>query len=51
MKIDLFSIGPLTVHGYGLMIGIGVLCCIFIRMKLSKKNGLSEDAVIDIAIW
>ena len=51
MKIDLFSIGPLTVHGYGLMIGIGVLCCIFTGMKRAKKNGLSEDAVIDIAIW
>ena len=51
MKIDLFSIRPLTVHGYGLMIGIGVLCCIFTGMKRAKKNGLSEDAVIDIAIW
>lgn len=51
MKIDLFSIGPLTVHGYGLMIGIGVLCCIFMGMKRAKKNGLSEDAVIDIAIF
>ena len=51
MKIDLFSIGPFTVHGYGLMIGIGVLCCIFTGMKRAKKNGLSEDAVIDIAIW
>lgn len=51
MKIVLFSIGPLTVHGYGLMIGIGVLCCIFMGMKRAKKNGLSEDAVIDIAIW
>lgn len=51
MKIDLFSIGPLTVHSYGLMIGIGVLCCIFMGMKRAKKNGLSEDAVIDIAIF
>ena len=33
------------------MIGIGVLCCIFTGMKRAKKNGLSEDAVIDIAIW
>ena len=33
------------------MIGIGVLCCIFTGMTRAKKNGLSEDAVIDIAIW
>ncbi len=51
MKIDLFSIGPFTVHGYGLMIGIGVLCCILMGMKRAKKYGLSEDAVIDIAIF
>lgn len=51
MKIDLFSIGPVTVHGYGLMIGIGVLCCIVMGMKRAKKYGLSEDAVIDIAIF
>ncbi len=51
MKIDLFSIGPFTVHGYGLMIGIGVLCCIFMGMKRAKKYGLSEDAVTDIAIF
>lgn len=51
MKIDLFSIGPVTVHGYGLMIGIGVLCCIFMGMKRAKKYGLSEDAIIDIAIF
>lgn len=50
MKIDLFSIGPFTVHGYGLMIGIGVLCCILMGMKRAKKYGLSEDAVTDIAI-
>lgn len=51
MKIDLFSIGPFTVHGYGLMIGIGVLCCILMGMKRAKKYGLSEDAVTDIAIF
>lgn len=51
MKIDLFSIGPLTIHGYGLMIGIGVLLCIVMGMRRAKKNGLSEDAVIDIAIF
>lgn len=51
MKVDLFSIGPFTVHGYGLMIGIGVLCCVFMAMKRAKKYGLIEDAIVDIAIW
>ena len=51
MKIDLFSIGKFTIHGYGLMIGIGVLCCVFMAMKRAKKYGLIEDAIVDIAIW
>ena len=51
MKVDLFSVGPFTVHGYGLMIGIGVLCCIFMGMRRAKKYGMSEDAVIDIALF
>ena len=25
MKNDLFTIGSITIHGYGLMIGIGIL--------------------------
>ena len=25
MKNDLLTIGPVTIHGYGLMIGIGVI--------------------------
>lgn len=51
MKIDLFSIGPVTIHGYGLMIGIGVLCCVFLAMKRAEKHGLNSDAILDIAIW
>ena len=51
MKNELFSIGPLTIHGYGLMIGIGVLLCIYMGMFRAKRNGLKEEAVLDIAIW
>lgn len=51
MKVDLFSIGPFTAHGYGFMIWVGVLCCIFMGLKRAKKYGMSEDAVIDIAIF
>ena len=29
MKNELFSIGPITIYGYGLMIAIGVLAAYF----------------------
>jgi len=51
MKIDLFHIGPLTIHGYGMMIGLGIIACVFMGMKRAKIRGLSEEAILDIAIW
>lgn len=50
MKNDLFSIGPLTIHGYGLMIAVGILACIFMGMQRAKKKNLSDESVLDIAI-
>lgn len=51
MHNELFSIGPITIYGYGLMIGLGILVCIFMGMYRAKKYGLKEDAVLDIAIY
>lgn len=43
MYNDLFSIGPLTVHGYGLMIAIGVLAGLFVAEARAKKRGMNSD--------
>lgn len=52
MKMDLFSIGPITIHGYGLMIGIGVLVCIALGTYRAKKTKvIPEEMVLDIAIY
>ncbi|MBE6968903.1 MAG: prolipoprotein diacylglyceryl transferase [Ruminococcaceae bacterium] len=48
MYNELFSIGPLTVHGYGLMIGIGVLVAYFWATKRGEKRGINEDNVLSI---
>ena len=50
MAIDLFTIGPFTVHGYGLMIGIGFVLAVVICGRITKKLGLSEDDFTNIAI-
>lgn len=50
MKNDLFSIGPLTVHSYGLMIALGILVCVFMGMYRARKYGYKDEAVLDIAI-
>ncbi len=42
---DWFSIGPFTVHGYGVMIAIGILAAFYVAEKLADKNGLSKSHV------
>lgn len=51
MKMDIFSIGPITIHGYGLMIGIGILACLFMALYRAKGKDLNQEAVLDIAIY
>lgn len=50
MYNDLFTIGPFTVHGYGLMIAIGIIAALLVTLKRCRRFGLSEDAVLDIAL-
>ena len=45
MYNDLFSIGPLTVHGYGLMIAIGVLVALFVGEARAKKRNMNADVL------
>lgn len=45
MHNDLFSIGPLTVHGYGLMIAIGVLAALFVGEARAKKRSMNADVL------
>lgn len=50
MAIDLFTIGSFTVHGYGLMIGLGFLLAVLVGCYRAKRYGLSDDELINIAI-
>lgn len=45
MYNDLFSIGPVTIHGYGLMIGIGVMVALLLSEKRAKNRGLNPDHI------
>ena len=43
MYNELFHIGPFTVYGYGLMIGIGILVAYFTAEKRAKKRGENHN--------
>lgn len=50
MYNNLFKIGSLTIHGYGLMIGIGIIVALLMSFKRAKKKGLDPDMVYNIGL-
>lgn len=51
MKSELFSVGPFTVYGYGLMIAIGVIAAFWAAEHRAPKYGLSSDTVFSLGLW
>ena len=50
MYNDILKIGPVTIHGYGLMVAIGIVAALFAGLRLAKKKGLSGDAIYSLTI-
>ena len=51
MYNDLLTIGPFTLHTYGLMTAIGILAAYFTAEYRAKKNGLDHTKVFWLVIW
>lgn len=47
---EIFKIGPVTIHGYGLMIGIGILCALLVADKRAKSKGLNASVIYSLGI-
>ncbi len=45
------SLGPLTIHYYGIVIALGLLLAVFYGMRRSKKFGLKSDDILDGVLW
>jgi phosphatidylglycerol:prolipoprotein diacylglycerol transferase len=50
MYNEIFNIGFISIHGYGLMIGIGILCALIIAGKRAKKRGLDAEFVYSLGV-
>ena len=46
-----FSIGPLTIHYYGLIIATGLILAVVYGMRRAKQFGLTEDHLLDGVLW
>lgn len=45
------KIGPLPIHWYGVIIGLGIALGLFLAIQESKKRGLHKDTFTDLLIW
>ena len=50
MFYEILTIGPITIHGYGLMIAIGLLAAILLASYRAKRRGMDDDLVFNIII-
>ena len=50
MYNDILSIGPFTIHGYGLMIAVGILTALFIGDARAKNRGLNADEIYNLTL-
>lgn len=51
MHNELFSVGPFTVYGYGLMIAIGAMSAIALSVWRAGKRGLNKDHVFNVCLF
>ncbi len=51
MKNELFSIGSVTIYGYGLMVAIAIIAAYLLSEYRAKKKGLDSEHIFTLAIW
>jgi phosphatidylglycerol---prolipoprotein diacylglyceryl transferase len=45
------ELGPLQVHWYGIIIGLGIALALYFAVKESDRLGLPKDTFIDLIVW
>ena len=51
MYPELFSIGPITVYSYGVLLAISYLLGLWLAMRRAKQWGLDPNRVLDLGIY
>ncbi|MEN8701645.1 prolipoprotein diacylglyceryl transferase [Bacillus infantis] len=46
-----FSLGPIQVHWYGLIIGTGIALALWLAMREGEKRGLQKELFADLMLW
>ena len=48
MYPNLFSIGPLTIHTYGLFVALGFTVALLVTLRIGKAQGTKTQQVMDM---
>ncbi|MFN3740536.1 MAG: prolipoprotein diacylglyceryl transferase [Thermodesulfovibrionales bacterium] len=51
MHPDLFRIGPITIHTYGVMVAIGFLLGVGLALNQARKEGISPERISDLSFY
>ncbi len=51
MHPDLFSIGPITIHTYGVMVAIGFLLGVGLALRQARKEGIPPERISDLSFY
>lgn len=46
-----FSLGPIQVHWYGIIIGSGLALALFLAIREANRRGLPKDTFADLMLW
>ncbi|WHY76836.1 prolipoprotein diacylglyceryl transferase [Neobacillus sp. WH10] len=46
-----FSLGPIEVHWYGIIIGSGLALALFLAIREGNRRGLPKDTFADLMLW
>ena len=46
-----FSLGPVSIHMYGLIIALGLTLAVVYSMRRAKQFGVTEDHILDGVLW
>jgi len=47
----LFSVGPFSIHFFGVMIALGILIGYFVALKEAKRKGLDEESLSNLVLY
>ncbi len=51
MHPDLFRIGPITIHTYGVMVAIGFLLGMGLALRQARKEGIPSERISDLSFY